>query len=107
MGRAKSASLFSYEAKKCACSLFSKENNSCCHDESKYFILEDDQSAAILRLTLTPEFILLVADLGNSAQTIAQTSTQYVEHIESHRPPLIPLYKTHCAYMFYDDGEIA
>jgi hypothetical protein len=101
MGRANSSELFSFEAKKCSCSLFSSEN-SCCQDIHELVVIDDFQVVA-------PGLAPAIPDL----YVLAEVNTPPIETKESVkaiintcfskclRPP-IPLFKINCSFVFYD-----
>lgn len=102
MGRAKSTELFSFEAKKCACSLFSPEN-SCCKDTHEIFIIDDFQVAAHSPASDVPQFYVLaeVNLVLNAEQKTAKASVYNC--FSDYSPPPVPLYLVNCSFVFYDD----
>lgn len=106
MGRAKSAKIFSYEAKKCACSLFSPEN-SCCHDEHELIKIEDSQSFTFFSLPDLPGLFLLTESLERPVNPVEIGSTIINNCFSEYSPPPIPIYKINCSLVFYDDPYAA
>ncbi len=103
MGREKSSKLFSFQAKKCPCSLFLPENSGCCKDEHEVLSIDDFQSLTASLAPISPDFFLI----GNiytyvDEQIIEQPIIQYITPDFS-PPPKDPLYKIHCSLVFYDD----
>jgi hypothetical protein len=107
MGREASVTFFSAESRKCACSLYAKEKNSCCDDEQDLIRLEDEQKVLSKFSIPVPVWKLerlyteqLIAWLTIRPQTFPQGQNTSL-------PPKIPLWKFHCSYVFYDDSLIA
>ena len=108
MGRAKSAEFFSFEAKKCACSLFLPEDNDCCQDESEILIIDDFQSAEAYTSSVAPDFYVIreIFTESSDAEEIANTSIQLFTPLANIHLPKEPLFKTHSSFVFYDsDGR--
>ncbi len=111
MGRESHATLFTFEAKRCACSLFlsNLEKEPCCHDESEIIVIEDDQS---------PSFSLSLAD-PDYFPIATLYSIQPKEHCISGNivtdfftkdflpPPKEPIYKVLCAYTLYEEESMS
>jgi hypothetical protein len=106
MGRLSSATLFSFESKKCACSLFAKEKNSkCCHDTSELVKVESDHAAGS---------VLLVPDAVADWVSVVRISLFTSENASSNRlasptmnkrpPPVVPLYTLYSSLRFFDDA---
>jgi hypothetical protein len=110
MGRESSFSLYSFEGKRCACSLFfsNLEKKSCCHDEYELIVLDDDQSASA-SLSLTPPAYFLLADLYSGNQfEIKVTSISASISMEDDPPPAKePIYKVLCSYTLYEKSLVA
>lgn len=104
MGREKSTNLFSFEAKKCPCSLFLPENNGCCNDEHEILTIDDSQSFTAVFAPVTPEFFLIGSTYSDKviSEIIAQPITQYID-LDFSPPPKDPLYKVNCSLVFYDE----
>lgn len=103
MGREKSTELFSFEAKKCPCSLFLPENNGCCNDEHVVLSIDDSQKIAASVSLISPNFFLIGAIFNEvDKQIIEQPITQDVR-FDFAPPPKEPLYKINCSLVFYDD----
>lgn len=103
MGREKSTELFSFEAKKCPCSLFLPENNGCCNDEHEVLSIEDSQKITPSIASNSPDFFLIGSVFNQvDIQIIEQPIIQYVS-ADFSPPPKEPLYKINCSLVFYDD----
>lgn len=103
MGREKSTELFSFEAKKCPCSLFLPENNSCCNDKHEVLLIDDSQKIAPSITPISPDFFLIGTVFNQVAlQVIEQPIIQYINPDFS-PPPKEPLYQINCSLVFYDD----
>ncbi len=101
MGREKSTKIFSYEAKKCECSLFFPKND-CCHDKHEILIIDDSQSQTLTFVPPMPDFFEMGAVYHDQPEQIfVHTSTQYLTPDLS-PPPKEPLFITHCSFVFYD-----
>jgi hypothetical protein len=103
MGREASVTFFSADSKKCPCSLFSTEKNSCCDDEHDVLRLKDDQKVFTSYTIRVPQLYIL-EDLYTE-QFIASlvTGTDIVDNSESDSsPPKVPIFKSNCSFVFYD-----
>jgi hypothetical protein len=103
MGREKSTELFSFESKKCPCSLFLQENNDCCNDEHEVLLIDDSQKVAHSIAPISPDFFL-IGTIFNQADTqvIEQPIRQYIS-TDFSPPPKEPLYQINCSLVLYDD----
>lgn len=103
MGREKSTKLFSFEAKKCPCSLFLAVKNDCCHDSSEILIIDDFQAQASVFAPAVPVYF----ELGTihpqiaNIEVIAKPITQYIDPDFS-PPPKEPLYRINCSLVLYE-----
>lgn len=107
MGREASVVLFSAEAKKCACSSFADEKNSCCDDENDVVRIENEQKS-VSSLSLTgPQWIKL-EDIYTSQFVALENhdAGQTAHHDLNLFPRKIPLFKVHCSLVFYDDESL-
>jgi hypothetical protein len=108
MGRESSTTLYTFEAKRCGCSLFlpNSEKNSCCHDESELIVIEDDQTpTSTLSLTAPDYFtigILTYKDFNSGASSLSAEPDFYLDN--NLPPPKEPLYKILCAYTLYEEA---
>src|SRR5688500_15784674 len=59
MGREASVTFFSAESKKCACSLFSTEKDSCCDDEHEVLRVENDHQHVTAYTIHLPQLYIL------------------------------------------------
>lgn len=107
MGRESSFSLYSFEAKRCACSLFlsNLEKKSCCHDESGLIVLDDDQTPTSPLALHQPDYFL-IGDLYalESFSTLEVANPSFEEVVEQ-PPPLRkqPIYQVLCSYTLYEE----
>ena len=104
MGREKSTELFSFQAKKCPCSLYLPENGNCCKDKHEVLTLDDSQSFSPSLAPHAPDFFLI----GNTFNVLQeevifeQSLTQFFT--PDFPPPLKePLYQINCSLVLYDD----
>lgn len=104
MGREKSTELFSFESKKCPCSLFLPENGACCKDEHELLSVDDTQSITASFAPVTPGFFLIGCTFNPDSNEgiIEQSLTQFIT-LDFLPPPKVPLYKINCSLVFYDD----
>ncbi len=106
MGRESSSILYSFKAKRCACSLFfsNLEKESCCHDESTLIVLDDDQSASASLLINPPAYFFL-ADLHTSNEHAIQLPkfSQSISINDYPPPRKEPIYKVLCNYTLYQE----
>ncbi len=103
MGREKSTELFSFEAKKCPCSLFFVENDGCCSDKHEVLSINDFQSLSTSLAPILPDFFLIGNIYTNvDTQITEQPITQYIRPDFS-PPPKDSLYQINCSLVFYDD----
>lgn len=101
MGREHHSSLFSFESKKCACSVYAATKN-CCKDETELVKIIDDQTTGKIIQSNLPDLILIgtlfttVSNLG-ICQIKVNTAEDYI-----FPPPKIPIYQSVCSLVFYD-----
>lgn len=101
MGREASVAYFTSAAKKCSCSLFGKEKDTCCDDEEGLIKLEDSQKTLPTFVFSAPARVILgvIYSLNPPVQSGTVLSEQYIFDILV--PPKI-LFKIHCSFVFYD-----
>jgi hypothetical protein len=90
-GKAKHTSVFSFEAKKCACAKYNPANN-CCDDEQELVKLEDDQAGSQSLVSPFPQFSLIgeiFAPLFSTSKFTSVTSSS----TEVRPPPKVPIYQ--------------
>ncbi|MBX2954772.1 MAG: hypothetical protein KF846_01355 [Cyclobacteriaceae bacterium] len=106
MGRAKSAEIFSFEAKKCACSRIIPENSGCCQDEHEIIKVDDNQSFAGSLVLDAPALfsIRTVNDQLESVSIIDKTSIN--TYLDNYIPPPEALFKVNCSFLFYDGHNL-
>jgi hypothetical protein len=103
MGREASVTFFSADSKKCPCSLFSMESNTCCDDEHDVLRIKDDQKVFSAYTIRVPQLYIL-EDLYTE-QFIAALVTDSVIETDSESdpsPPKVPIFKSNCSFVFYD-----
>ena len=107
MGRKASVTYFTGETKKCPCSLFANEKNSCCDDEHDLIRIEDDQQS-ISAYTLDVPRLFILEDLYIERYIAAFIQqNQIPEEIEvDTSPQSTELFKVHCSFVFYE-AELA
>jgi hypothetical protein len=104
MGRAKSAEIFSFEAKKCPCGQFIPENSGCCHDEHEIIKIVDDQSSTTFSVVTVPFLVELGEIFAENPDTIGLTSLKQVNNRSTdYLIPPKPIFKLNCSYVLYDD----
>jgi len=104
MGRAKSAELFSFEAKNCLCGQFIPENKSCCHDEHEIIKIDDAQSFTSFSVIPVPVLIELGEIFTVDVDKIGLTSFKHTNNRNAdYLIPPKPIFKLNCSYVFYDD----
>jgi hypothetical protein len=93
MGRAHHSSLFSFESKKCACSIYkSAKVKTCCEDETE---IETPQTDWSLLPAVTFEW--------KSSEIVSRSLTQVVSY--DLPPPKVPIYQLGCSWKV--DGLMA
>ena len=104
MGREKSTELFSFQSKKCPCSLILPENGACCKDEHEVLSVDDYQSFTASFAPKLPDFFLIGDTFTNEPKVniIEQSLTQFIT-LDFSPPSKEPLYKINCSLVFYDD----
>jgi len=103
MGREKSTEIFSFEAKKCPCSLFLPESTDFCHDSSEILIIDDSQTLASVFAPSLPVFVELglIHPLVTDVQVIAKPITQFIIS-DFLPPPKNPIYQINCSLVLYE-----
>jgi hypothetical protein len=104
MGREKSTELFSFQAKKCPCSLFLTENSDCCKDEHEVLSIDDSQAFSPSLAPVAPDFFLIgnTFSILENKVILEQSLTQFFI-ADFSPPPKEPLYQINCSLVFYDD----
>jgi hypothetical protein len=97
MGRENHSSLFSFESKKCACSIYQNARaKTCCEDETELVKIENDQvHSSMVDLPQTEYSLLSV--LNYELAPIEPTTT--IQQIVSYDlpPPKVPIYQLGCS----------
>jgi hypothetical protein len=108
MGREASVAFFSTETKKCPCSLYATEKNSCCDDEHELIKLDNEQKSISVFSMAVPKWFVL--EELYTAQLIAMrfSDVNYPnEEPAAEIPPKVPLWKSNCSLVLYDEEWIA
>jgi hypothetical protein len=105
MGRVNSQALFSFESKKCVCSLYEKDSSkSCCHDEHELIKIESDQQTTTTLQTadITPVIVAYALVGGGIDFSIGSSETSL---IDPKQPPSSgpPIYQKYCSLRLYDE----
>jgi hypothetical protein len=101
MGREHHSSVFSFESKKCACSVYASAK-SCCKDEREIVKIDSDQSASQIVHPDVPQFVF-IADVFSF--TVSSDQIEMKELLAEERqqpPPKVPIYQSVCSLVFYD-----
>jgi hypothetical protein len=108
MGREASVAFFSAEAKKCACSIYAGEKDSCCDDEHELLRIENEQKVVSAFALQLPQWIEL-GDLLIDTNVVHSKieSPPWDKFNQQSFPPKIPLWKMQCKMVFYDNGVVA
>ncbi|HEY0743722.1 MAG TPA: hypothetical protein VGD40_19785 [Chryseosolibacter sp.] len=105
MGREASVQFFTAETKKCLCSQYVEEKNSCCDDEHELIRLDDEQKtisgiSAPLPIwkveRIFTERLLTLTIVSQPADAINESAKA---------PPKVPIWKANRCYVFYNDGS--
>lgn len=107
MGREASVSYFTSESRKCACSLFSAEKESCCEDEHEVVRIEDDHTFFLGFEFSIPELPELDDLYTRQFLAVFVSNKVGFPDTSDAPPPKIPLYTFHCSLVFYDDEVTA
>lgn len=107
MGRESSAIFYTFEAKRCGCSLFlpNSEKKSCCHDESELIVIDEDQTPTSSFSLTSPDYFP-IAELYNTGLEVnsSPAKNEFDFYLNKNLPPpKEPLYKILCAYTLYDE----
>lgn len=103
MGRAKSAEIFIFEAKKCACSRSIPDNSGCCKDEHEIIKVDDNQLFTNL-LVLDSPSLFSIRTVTDNARLILKIDIASIHTLlADYIPPPEALFKVNCSFLFYDD----
>lgn len=107
MGRESSSIFYTFEAKRCGCSLFlsNLEKNSCCHDESELIVIDEDQTPTSSLSLTSPDYFAIAELYSTGAEfTLSLTKNESDFYLNNNLPPpKEPLYKVLCAYTLYEE----
>lgn len=107
MGRESSSIFYTFEAKRCGCSLFlsNLEKNSCCHDESELIVIDEDQTPTSSLSLTSPDYFAIAELYSTGAEfTSSLTKNESDFYLNNNLPPpKEPLYKVLCAYTLYEE----
>jgi hypothetical protein len=105
MGRLASASLFSFESKKCGCALFAPEKTkNCCHDESELVKVESDHAVGgVLMADDLVAIELSNALVSEGVEEDSSSNRKSASYIGTRPPPPVPLYSLYSSFRFFDD----
>jgi hypothetical protein len=103
MGRLNNTTLFSFDSKKCACSLFQDEPPTCCHDEHEIVKLDSDQQVQLIAQIVSPSFFLIETFTLDSLLSIGVVSSLFNASNPIDKPPCwpVPIFKMNCSFTFY------
>lgn len=103
MGREASVTFFSTEAKKCPCSLYAKERDTCCDDDHELIRVDDEQKVIAAFSLAVPVWIEL-EKLYTKRLVASDIADESRFHLPGDSPPpKVSLFKIHCSLVFYDD----
>jgi hypothetical protein len=106
MGRQASVALFSKQAKKCPCSIYATEKDSCCDDEHQLIRIENEQKVFSSLSVSLPCWIEFEKLYTKRLITSVETASHWSDQPDHSPPPKIPLWKFHCSIILYDDRVI-
>ncbi len=90
-GKARHTSVFSFEAKKCACSKYNPTNN-CCDDERELVQLKDDQAGSQSLLAPIPAYNL-ISEIFTQTFGESRVESFIASDLEVRPPPKVPIYQ--------------
>lgn len=90
-GKARHTSVFSFEAKKCACAKYNPTNN-CCDDERELVQLKDDQAGSQSLSAPLPNFNL-IGELFTQTFWESTYDSFIISDLEVRPPPKVPIYQ--------------
>jgi len=103
MGRERHSSLFSFESKKCACSIYqSAKVKACCEDETELVKIDNDQvHSSSTDLSATEWSLLPVITFELTTPILSKdVSSQVVSY--NLPPPKVPIYQLVCSWKVGD-----
>ncbi len=96
--------IFSFESKKCPCSLFEDEPSSCCHDESELVKIDDDQQLQTATIVVLPAFFLIESfELHQQISNYNLGNSLIDPNLYLPPKTQVPIYKLNCALTFYSE----
>jgi hypothetical protein len=106
LGREASVAYFTAESKKCACSLFAKDDHGCCDDKQELLKLDLSQKNIPQFQLALPDFSF-VGELYSGLNAVRDDSPgSFWWRTDDAQPPPKLLYKVHCSFVFYDTEAI-
>jgi hypothetical protein len=107
MGREASVTYFSSEPKNCSCLLDASEKNHCCSDKNEVIKIKDEQKT-IQAYTIRVPQLYILEDLYTERliTSLAVEKVMQAPDDVDVSPPPVPLFKSHCSFVFYD-GELS
>jgi hypothetical protein len=90
-GKARHTSVFSFEAKKCACSKYNPTNN-CCDDERELVQLKDDQTDSQSLVAPIPTYNL-ISEIFTPTFGVSEHKAFIASDLEVRPPPKVPIYQ--------------
>lgn len=103
MGREKSTELFSFQAKKCPCSLFLAESSDCCKDEHEVLSIDDSQTLSHSLAPQSPDFFFVGLIFNKIEIPIIGKSHTQLFIVDFLPPPKEPIYQLNCSLVLYDN----
>lgn len=104
MGREASVQFFTAETKKCPCSLYADEKNSCCDDEHELIRIDDEQKTISSLTAPLPVWKVerIFTERLLTLTIVSSADDSIREHTKA--PPKVPIWKATSSYVFYSDG---
>ncbi|MFY8036378.1 MAG: HYC_CC_PP family protein [Cyclobacteriaceae bacterium] len=103
MGREHHSALFSFESKKCACSVYQRSNvKTCCEDETELVKIENDQVHSSATDAPQTDWAVLPIIAFDYAQRIVLTSPVLQVVSYDLPPPKVPIYQLGCSWKVVD-----
>lgn len=105
MGREASVQFFTSEAKKCPCSIYAEEKDSCCDDEHELLRIDDEQKTISGLSAPIPIWKIerIFTERLLTFTIISSSAEPTEEPLKS--PPKVPIWKANNSLVFYQDGS--